>query len=281
MVKNEQYEAAIGRYSELIMQLRALDNEENIEWDDKGRLATRSLKASAYLNLSLCFLKTKQWTHANNTATRAIQGDMDPPDAKDDVLEPVKKAKALFRRAQAQSQGFSDFSKALVDLKKAHELAPEDKAIQQELAKIDRELTKASKAADKKMAGFLNASKKVKDGEGIFDDSIRPEEGFKAKPFTEPMKMSDGLWLYPGKEEEKQEKDKSDGRVDFDELTREVNEMKEDNPEAYAELCREANERLKEEVAAMKKEKEEKEKAGAGEPGSEAAAADGGDAAKA
>lgn len=253
MVQSGQYEAAIGRYSEMIMQLRALDNEVDIEWTDEGHLAVRQLRASAYLNLSLCFLKTEQWTHASNTATRAMQGDKEPPDPKEDVLAPEKRAKALFRRAQAQSQGFGNYTKALEDLKKALEYTPDDKAIQQELAKMERTTTKAAKAADKKLAGFLTANKKVKDGEGLFDDSLRPEEGAKAKPPpNEPMKMSDGLWVMPGTEEKPKE-EPSDDKVDFDELTREINEMKEDAPEEYAKLRDQVQKKLEEEIAEMDK----------------------------
>merc|ERR1719277_15074 len=174
MVQAGQHEAAVGRYSELIMQTRSLENETDVQWDDAGRLLVRQLRAAAYLNLSLCFLKLKQWTHANNTATRALQGDKDPPDPKEDVLAPDKKAKALFRRAQVHREGFSDMEKAMHDLRKAAEYAPEDKAIQQELQKADRELSKQVKAADKKLAGFLSSSKKAKSGEGLFSDDLRP-----------------------------------------------------------------------------------------------------------
>merc|ERR1719454_1596703 len=110
------------------MQLRSLESENDVRWDDTARLKVRELRAAAYLNLSLCFLKTEQWTHAINTATRALQGDKEPPDPKEDVLSPEKKAKALFRRAQAQNEGFGNFDKAKEDLEKALEYAPEDKA---------------------------------------------------------------------------------------------------------------------------------------------------------
>ena len=55
---------------------------------------------------SLCFLKLKQWQHSVNTATRALQGDKDPVDPKENVLPPEKKAKALFRRALAQKDAW-------------------------------------------------------------------------------------------------------------------------------------------------------------------------------
>merc|ERR1719181_2068163 len=115
------------------MKVRSLEGEKDVVWTDESTKDVRLLVATAYLNLSACFLKTQQWTHASNTATRAMQGDKDPPDPKHDVLAPEKKAKALFRRAQAQSEGFGNYEKAKEDLQKAVELAPEDKAVQQEL----------------------------------------------------------------------------------------------------------------------------------------------------
>merc|ERR1719183_3480178 len=174
LTQEGQYEAAIGKYSELIMQLRSLEEETDVLWTEDGRKLVRELRASAYLNLSLCFLKTEQWTHASNTATRAMQGDKVTPDDKDDVLTPDKKAKALFRRATAQCEGFGNFDEAAEDLRAALELTPEDKAVQQMLKKCEYAVAKTEKAAKKKMAGFLNNSKELKSGEGIFGDDLRP-----------------------------------------------------------------------------------------------------------
>merc|ERR1719335_1984464 len=80
------------------MQVRALENEPGVEWTDAGHEAVHQLRAAAYLNLSLCFLKTQQWTHASNTATRAMQGDKEPPDPKHDVLsaEKVQQGEGIF-----------------------------------------------------------------------------------------------------------------------------------------------------------------------------------------
>merc|ERR1719387_2994671 len=147
LVKEGQYEPAIGRYSEMIMQTRSLANEDDVVWTDAGRELVRSLRAAAYLNLSLCFLKTEQFQHASNTATRALQGDKEPPVPAENVLPADKKAKALFRRATAQCEGFGNFDKTLVDLRKAKELAPDDKAIEQMLRKCEVAVRKTTKAA--------------------------------------------------------------------------------------------------------------------------------------
>ena len=126
LVQDSKFEEAIARYSEMIMQSRALEGEEDVEWTEEGRDAVRHLRAAAYLNLSLCFLRLKQYQHCVNTATRALQGDKDPPDPKENVLAPEKKAKALFRRACAQKEGFDKLEEASKDLKKALEYVPED-----------------------------------------------------------------------------------------------------------------------------------------------------------
>lgn len=233
MVQQQQYEQAVGRYSEAIMQLRSLESETDVRWDDAARLKVRELRAAAYLNLSLCFLKTEQWTHAVNTATRALQGDKQVPDPKDDVLPPEKKAKALFRRATAHCEGFGSFDKARDDLKKAHEYAPTDKAIEQMYRKCDVAVKKTSKAADKKMSGFLK--KEAASGEGLFDDSLRPsaEEKKPQKP-PEPMKVRDGLYLVP--EDKSNIQDAKDADVDYEELGREILNIQQDDPQLYSEI---------------------------------------------
>lgn len=259
LVKEGQHEAAVARYSEQIMQLRALEEEVGIEWTDAGHQAVHELRATAYLNLSLCFLKTQQWTHASNTATRAMQGDKDPPDPKQDVLPAEKKAKALFRRAQAQSEGFGNYDKAKADLEKALEFVPEDKGVQQELRKIQQTLTKSVKESDKKLAGFLSGSKKAQSGEGIFDDKLRPtEEDLKAKPLPqEPKKLSDGLWIVPKDEAEaKAEQETAEGEetVDYEELAREIKEIREEKPEVFREMRDKVKGYLEQEAAAQKEE---------------------------
>mmetsp|Transcript_101392 Transcript_101392/g.316087 ORF Transcript_101392/g.316087 Transcript_101392/m.316087 type:complete len:377 (+) Transcript_101392:1-1131(+) len=250
MVGESKYEQAIGRYSEAIMQLRTLESETDVKWDDAARLKVRELRAAAYLNLSLCFVKTEQWTHASNTATRALQGDKTVPDPADAVLPPEKRAKALFRRAQAQCEGFGNFDKARDDLRKALEYTPGDKAVQQMLKKCDFAVKKTTKAADKKWGGFLK--KEAQSGEGLFDDTLRPsEEAPKAKAPAEPMKLSDGLWVMPDNGQAKgsgAEGPEGEGAVDYEELGREIAEIKADKPEVYAQL-RERVKELAEEAA--------------------------------
>eukprot|EP00931_Biecheleriopsis_adriatica_P086760 TRINITY_DN61357_c0_g1_i1.p1 TRINITY_DN61357_c0_g1~~TRINITY_DN61357_c0_g1_i1.p1 ORF type:complete len:329 (+),score=114.17 TRINITY_DN61357_c0_g1_i1:36-1022(+) len=270
LVQDSKFEEAIGRYSELIMQSRALDNETDVQWTDEGRDKVRQLRAATYLNLSLCFLKLKQWQHALNTATRALQGDKDPPDPKEDVLAPEKKAKALFRRATAQRDGFSNLEEAVKDLKKAAEYVPDDKNVQQELQRTSQALAKASKKADKKLAGFLSGSKKVQSGEGIFDDADRERDTSGVKMPSEPVKVSDGLFVVPKEEEPTDEisKDAEDARkadIDLDEIGREIAELKEDKPEAFRELQEKMKVMMEEAAKQAAAEDAEDAKEGAGE----------------
>jgi len=187
-----------------------------------------------------------------------LQGDKDPPDAKENVLAPEKKAKALFRRAQAQSEGFGDYDKAKSDLQKALEYSPEDKGVQQELRRIQQIVTKTTKEADKKMAGFLAGSKKVKNGEGIFDDKLRPSGEPSEPKLNDIKKLSDGLWLAPKDETQKKAEeelgDDDENKVDYEELSREIMELREERPDVYAEMQEKVRGHL--EKAALEKENE-------------------------
>jgi len=244
-VKEGQYEAAVSNYSELIVKTRTLEGEQDIIWGDSGKEKVIMLRALAYLNLSLCFLKLEQWTHASNTATRAMQGDKEPVDPKEDVLPVDKKAKALFRRAQAQCEGFGNFDKALEDLRKAKELTPDDKAVEQMMRKCEIAVKKTEKAADKKMSGFLK--KEAKSGEGIFDEASRDRDTSGPQLPKEPVKLSDGLFIVPDEQKKAQEKahgvlsgesclSANGEEINYEELSREINEMREERPEVYEEL---------------------------------------------
>jgi len=275
MVQEGQHEQAIGRYSELIMQLRSLENEQDVKWDDAARLKVRELRATAYLNLSLCFLKLEQWTHATNTATRALQGDKDPADPKDAVLPPEKRAKALFRRAQAQCEGFGNFDRALEDLRKALEYTPQDKAVEQMMKKCDLAVRKTSKAADRKMAGFLK--KEDASGEGLFDDSLRPSPDAVEKPkeLKEPIKLKEGLWVAPKAEAHKEAEKaaENDEEINVENLGREIAEIREEDPALYEEMRQKVQQRIEEMVEEKEKEAAESpEKADEGAAGTEAGA---------
>eukprot|EP00397_Hematodinium_sp_SG-2012_P056308 GEMP01069358.1.p1 GENE.GEMP01069358.1~~GEMP01069358.1.p1 ORF type:complete len:234 (+),score=65.26 GEMP01069358.1:196-897(+) len=104
LVLDGRYEEAVGKYSELIMQTREMqkEGEGGVVWKSEDKRTVRILVATAYLNLAQCFLKTEKYEHCINCATRALQGDEDPPNPEHDVLEPNQKAKAHYRRAMAR-----------------------------------------------------------------------------------------------------------------------------------------------------------------------------------
>lgn len=171
-----------------------------------------------------------------NTATRAIQGDKDPVQKDDDVLPPEKKAKALFRRAQASAHGMLKTEDAAKDLEAALKLTPGDKAIQAELAKVTRGQKILEKEQKQKMSGFLANSKKAKEGEGLFEEKDRPtEEQLKAKPKgpKDIVKMSEGLWIAPEQEEAPKPKE---SEINFQELGQDIDKMKQSDPKLYNEL---------------------------------------------
>ncbi|CAE7312000.1 HOP2 [Symbiodinium sp. CCMP2456] len=246
MVQEGKIEEAIARYSELIMQSRALESEPDVQWTDEGRDLVRHLRAAAYLNLSLCFLKSKQWQHAINTATRALQGDKDPPEPKENVLLPEKKAKALYRRAVALRDGFDKLDEAVKDLKKALEYVPEDKNVQLELQRTNQALAKEKKKSDKKLAGFLSSQSQG----GIFSEADRQRDTKGPELPSEPVKVSDGLWVVPKEEKEAEEgvQEAKEAGIDLDELGREINELREDKPEVFSELRDKMKTLIEEEV---------------------------------
>jgi len=149
LVQAKQYQLAIDRYYEAIEWLNGIDDEcEDV----------RYLRATVYLNLSMCHVKCADWEVVIETATYALQGDGRVPDPLDDVLPPEKKAKALFRRATAHAEGFGNYEPAREDLRKAREYAPGDTSIEALFRKYDLAAKKEAAAADKKMAGFLRKS---------------------------------------------------------------------------------------------------------------------------
>lgn len=167
----------------------------------------------------------------------------------------------MFRRATAQCEGFGNFDKALDDLKKARELAPDDKAIEQMYKKALIAVRKTEKAADRKMNGFLKDT--AKDGEGLFDDSLRPTNTEGPKLPSEPVKVRDGLFLMPKEEEKKKDTlsalasgEIGEDEINYEELTRELNEMKEDQPEVYLQMKEKMKEILEREAKAADEEDE-------------------------
>uniref|UniRef100_A0A7N9CM27 Peptidyl-prolyl cis-trans isomerase D n=1 Tax=Macaca fascicularis TaxID=9541 RepID=A0A7N9CM27_MACFA len=152
--KSQNWEMAIKKYAKV---LRYVDSSKAvIETADRAKLQPIAL--SCVLNIGACKLKMSNWQGAIDSCLevhqdlcmengfywnrsfifrRAIQAlEIDPSNTK-----------ALYRRAQGW-QGLKEYDQALADLKKAQEIAPEDKAIQAELLKVKQKI-KAQKDKEK------------------------------------------------------------------------------------------------------------------------------------
>mmetsp|Transcript_16084 Transcript_16084/g.40910 ORF Transcript_16084/g.40910 Transcript_16084/m.40910 type:complete len:300 (-) Transcript_16084:95-994(-) len=233
------YDAATAAYTELIMQTRALEKEGDIVWPEDSKKEAFLLRATAYLNLSQCFLKTQQWTHAINTATRAMVGDENPSNPAHDVLPDEKKVKALFRRAQAHRESGS-YEKARKDIEEAREKGGAAADLDAELAKIKRAEKGAEKAAKKKLTGFLSGARLGDDEEDARRAKEAAEKALKEanrdpKEIMDNMKqVASGLYVAPGAQPPPPEENPHD--IDFEELGAEITRMKVDEPEAFDEL---------------------------------------------
>ncbi|NWX51928.1 PPID isomerase, partial [Steatornis caripensis] len=128
--KSQNWAVAAKKYSKSLRYVEA--SEAVAEAADKPKLKTVAL--TCVLNIGACKLKLLDWQGAIESCSEALK--IDPANTK-----------ALYRRAQGW-QGIKDLDQALADLKKAHEIAPEDKAIQTETLRIKQKI-KAQKEKEK------------------------------------------------------------------------------------------------------------------------------------
>uniref|UniRef100_A0A2K5QJY2 Peptidyl-prolyl cis-trans isomerase D n=1 Tax=Cebus imitator TaxID=2715852 RepID=A0A2K5QJY2_CEBIM len=113
----DNWDMAIKKYAKV---LRYVDSSKAvIETADRAKLQPIAL--SCVLNIGACKLKMSNWQEAIDSLEAL---EIDPSNTK-----------ALYRRAQGW-QGLKEYDQTLADLKKAQEMAPEDKAIQGELLKV-------------------------------------------------------------------------------------------------------------------------------------------------
>ncbi|CAG5988921.1 unnamed protein product [Menidia menidia] len=118
LFKNQDWKAAVNKYSKALRYLEM--SGDHLEEEAQRRLEPTVL--SCFLNTAACKLKMQLWQDALDSCDEALELNQ-------------ANTKALFRRAQAW-QGLKDYSKALIDLKKAQEIAPEDKAITNEMKRV-------------------------------------------------------------------------------------------------------------------------------------------------
>ncbi|MXQ82166.1 hypothetical protein E5288_WYG007922 [Bos mutus] len=131
--KSQNWEMAIKKYTKV---LRYVEGSRAAAEDADGA-KLQPVALSCVLNIGACKLKMSDWQGAVDSCLEALE--IDPSNTK-----------ALYRRAQGW-QGLKEYDQALADLKKAQEIAPEDKAIQAELLKVKQKI-KAQK--DKEKAAY-------------------------------------------------------------------------------------------------------------------------------
>ncbi|KAJ8015431.1 hypothetical protein DPEC_G00026040 [Dallia pectoralis] len=117
--KNQDWLSAIKKYSKALRYLAVGGEEKEI---DKAQAKLEPIAVSCILNTAACKLKLQLWQEAMDSCNEALELN-------------ERNTKALFRRAQAW-QGLKEYSKAMSDLKKAQEIAPEDKAIGNEMKRV-------------------------------------------------------------------------------------------------------------------------------------------------
>ncbi|XP_074530060.1 peptidyl-prolyl cis-trans isomerase D [Halichoeres trimaculatus] len=118
LFKNQNWEGAISKYSKALRYLEV--SGEQLQEEAQQKLEPVAL--SCFLNTAACKLKLQLWQDALESCSEALE------------LDPAN-TKALFRRAQAW-QGLKDYSQAMADLRKAQGVAPEDKAITNEVKRV-------------------------------------------------------------------------------------------------------------------------------------------------
>uniref|UniRef100_A0A4W3I1L3 Peptidyl-prolyl cis-trans isomerase D n=1 Tax=Callorhinchus milii TaxID=7868 RepID=A0A4W3I1L3_CALMI len=125
LFKCQDWNMALTKYAKA---LRYVSNF-GIEKDDEENSSYKKLEdlaVSCNLNQAACQLKLCDWTGAIENCDTAFE--IDPSNTK-----------ALYRRAQAL-QALKNYDQALADLKKAQEVAPEDKAINSEILRVKQKI---------------------------------------------------------------------------------------------------------------------------------------------
>ncbi|XP_066429682.1 peptidyl-prolyl cis-trans isomerase D [Eleutherodactylus coqui] len=122
LFKAQNWDMAIKKYNKA---LRYVESCKDVTGDD-NIAKLNPIAVSCNLNIAACKLKVSDFRAAIESCHEALE--IDPSNTK-----------ALYRRAQGW-QGLKDYEQALEDLKKAHELAPEDKAIGSEILRVKQRI---------------------------------------------------------------------------------------------------------------------------------------------
>ncbi|XP_030624635.1 peptidyl-prolyl cis-trans isomerase D [Chanos chanos] len=131
--KSQNWQSAVKKYSKALRYLEVCGDTVD---DESAQKKLEPTALSCILNTAACKLKMQLWQEAIDSCDEALELNN-------------TNTKALFRRAQAW-QGLKEFNKAMIDLKKAQEIAPDDKAIGNEMQRVKQKV-KEEKEKEKKI----------------------------------------------------------------------------------------------------------------------------------
>ncbi|PRP79226.1 hypothetical protein PROFUN_12764 [Planoprotostelium fungivorum] len=135
-VKSGETPKAFFQYHQALMYINGINGSS-----DEEKQQINSIKLPIQNNLAMLYVKQEKWEKAIKACTEALQID------KDNV-------KALFRRGKSRV-ALGDIDNAEIDLKRAAELDPADKAIKNELILIARKQQEQEKKTKNFYAGMF------------------------------------------------------------------------------------------------------------------------------
>ncbi|KAJ1740181.1 peptidyl-prolyl cis-trans isomerase cpr6 [Coemansia sp. RSA 989] len=141
--KQGNLEAAVAKYTKGLRYLREMmvfDKDNDPE--DKLRPQFITLRAPIMLNRAMCNLKLSKFADVVSDCSMVL-------DITDKEVTQKDRTKALFRRGSANRQ-LKQYDEAKEDLRKAKELDPQDKAISNELVRVEAAI-KERESKEKKM----------------------------------------------------------------------------------------------------------------------------------
>ncbi|XP_060634032.1 peptidyl-prolyl cis-trans isomerase FKBP4 [Anolis sagrei] len=153
--KEGKYKRATLQYKKIVSWL-----EHETGLSDEEELKAKSLRLAAHLNLAMCHLKLKEYTHVLENCNKALELDN-------------SNEKGLFRRGEAHL-AVNDFELAREDFQKVLQLYPSNKAAKAQLM-ICHQKIREQHEREKKM--YANMFQRLADKETKLEaDTVRKEE---------------------------------------------------------------------------------------------------------
>ncbi|XP_074660178.1 peptidyl-prolyl cis-trans isomerase FKBP4-like [Tubulanus polymorphus] len=143
--KDGKYKLAVKQYKQVIDYLEEKQDHEFNGDDEKTRRS--KLMSAAYFNMSLCYIKVKNWFEAYRAADRGLDLDKN-------------NEKGLYRRGLARYE-LRDFDEAERDLKRVLEIDPKNKAAHNQLILCRQKIKTEREVAKKKYFGMFDKFAKI------------------------------------------------------------------------------------------------------------------------